>query len=277
MKDNTCRALGATILGLRELAETPLFGKSRAAEALCRSSSPVGRAARPRPARVMRRRTGARRRVNVGRRIATLVRHKIASLPASILLLSVATILPVLTFTAAYRVSDRKTGGDIWLRKGYFLSAAIDVPPASNFGALGITVALAAFAAVAVVRHHVVHERLTASATPQLHSLHSGSSSSLLWRPLAATVSLQTSTTPAASPTTASRQCLCSQPSHTSGLNRGSSDRSASRRGSRARHGGVSSLSRPSGARCSSPTWSLRRRMVYQSASESSPPHPLRS
>lgn len=45
----------------------------------------------------------------------------------------------------------------------YFLSAAIDLPPASNFGSLGLTVTLAAFAAVAIVRHHIVAERLRAA------------------------------------------------------------------------------------------------------------------
>ena len=99
------------------------------------------------------RRHKARRAAAHAAHVARKVRHTIASLPASILLLGTATLLPVMTFAAAYRVSDRATDGDIWLRKGYFLSAAIDVPPASNFGSLGLTVALAAFAGVAVVRH----------------------------------------------------------------------------------------------------------------------------
>ena len=52
---------------------------------------------------------------------------------------------------------------EVWQRKGYFLSAAIDLPPASNFGSLGLTISIAAFAAVAVVRHHIVAERLRAA------------------------------------------------------------------------------------------------------------------
>ena len=58
----------------------------------------------------------------------------------------------------------------------YFLSAAIDLPPASNFGSLGLTITLAAFGAVAVVRHHIVAERLRAARlTGALGPLHSAS------------------------------------------------------------------------------------------------------
>jgi len=95
-------------------------------------------------------------------------------LPASVLLLAVAVGLPVVTFAAAYSVSDRVTEGEIWRRKGYFLSAAIDTPPASNFGSLGLTVALMAFVGVTIVRHHIVAERLRVQGTrPALRSLHS--------------------------------------------------------------------------------------------------------
>lgn len=97
-------------------------------------------------------------------------------LPASVLLLAVAVGLPVVTFAAAYSVSDRVTDGEIWRRKGYFLSAAIDTPPASNFGSLGLTVALMAFVGVTIVRHHIVAERLRALGTgPALRNLHSAS------------------------------------------------------------------------------------------------------
>lgn len=101
----------------------------------------------------------------------------LVQLPASVLLLAVAVGLPLVTFAAAYAVSDRVTGGDIWRRKGYFLSAAIDTPPASNFGSLGLTVALMAFTCVALVRHHIVAERLKEQigAMEALGSLHTAS------------------------------------------------------------------------------------------------------
>ena len=97
---------------------------------------------------------------------ARRVRSSAIALPASVLLLGVAVTLPILTFSAAFAVSDRVTAGDIWLRKGYFLSAAIDLPPASNFGSLGLTITLWAFTGVVIVRHHVVAARL-AQMSPQ--------------------------------------------------------------------------------------------------------------
>lgn len=77
-------------------------------------------------------------------------------LPASMLLLAVAVLLPVLTFVAAFRISSRVSEGAIFRQKGYFLSAAIDIQPASNFGALGITVSLNCFMGVAFVRHYII-------------------------------------------------------------------------------------------------------------------------
>ena len=77
-------------------------------------------------------------------------------LPASILLLAVAVLLPVLTFVAAFRISSRVSEGAIFRQKGYFLSAAIDIQPASNFGALGIYISLNSFLGVAFVRHKIV-------------------------------------------------------------------------------------------------------------------------
>jgi hypothetical protein len=103
------------------------------------------------------------------------VRHTAASVPASVLLLGVAVGLPFATFTAAFLVTDR-LHAEVWTRKGYFLSAAIDLPPASNFGSLGLTIALTAFAAVAVVRHKIVGERLRAAGlSATLDGLHSSS------------------------------------------------------------------------------------------------------
>jgi len=100
---------------------------------------------------------GAARIPTAARAAADLV----LKVPASILLLIVSITLPILTFAAAFTVSNRTAEEtQIWARKGYFLSAAIDLPPAANFGSLGLTVTLAAFVAVAVVRHHIVAERL---------------------------------------------------------------------------------------------------------------------
>ena len=79
-----------------------------------------------------------------------------AELPASVLLLAVSVVLPLLTFVAAFRISARVTGGAIFRQKGYFLSAAIDIQPASNFGALGIYISLNSFLGVAFVRHKIV-------------------------------------------------------------------------------------------------------------------------
>ena len=67
-----------------------------------------------------------------------------ADVPATVLLLAVAVLLPLFTFVAAFRISSRVSEGAIFAQKGYFLSAAIDIQPASNFGALGITTSLTA-------------------------------------------------------------------------------------------------------------------------------------
>ena len=85
-------------------------------------------------------------------------RYRIAEtdLPASVLLLAVSVLLPLLTFVAAFRISARVSGGEIFQQKGYFLSAAIDIQPASNFGALGITISLNSFLGVVFVRHKIV-------------------------------------------------------------------------------------------------------------------------
>jgi len=110
-------------------------------------------------------------------------------MPASVLLLTISIALPVLTFAAAFSVSNQNAATtQIWVRKGYFLSAAIDLPPAANFGSLGLTITLAAFMAVAIVRHHIVAERLhaprcagsLAECNPSLASLHAVSLTSAL-------------------------------------------------------------------------------------------------
>ena len=107
------------------------------------------------------------------------MRSTAMSLPASVLLLTATVLLPVVTFTAAYAVSQ-KHNPDVWLRKGYFLSAAIDLPPASNFGSLGLTLTLAAFTGVVIVRHHVVSARLALLAAQQ--SVHEHTSLTALHR-----------------------------------------------------------------------------------------------
>ena len=106
-------------------------------------------------------------------------------LPASVLLLTISIALPVVTFGAAFSVSNvHAAETQIWARKGYFLSAAIDLPPASHFGSLGLTITLAAFIAVAIVRHHIIAERLSAPCEfgrslaelqPCLRTLHTAS------------------------------------------------------------------------------------------------------
>ena len=111
------------------------------------------------------------------------------NLPASVLLLTISIALPVMTFAAAFSVSNKHAAEtQIWVRKGYFLSAAIDLPPAANFGSLGLTITLAAFMAVAIVRHHIVAERLHAprcdgshvERNPSLSLLHALSLASAL-------------------------------------------------------------------------------------------------
>ena len=108
------------------------------------------------------------------------MRSSAMSLPASVLLLATSILLPILTFTAAYAVSER-TNPEVWLRKGYFLSAAIDLPPASNFGSLGLTLTIFAFTCVVVVRHHIVATRLALRPTDMgLTALHRTSLSTAL-------------------------------------------------------------------------------------------------
>jgi len=107
-----------------------------------------------------------------GRNRLRNVRLKIAEaeIPATVLLLAVAVLLPLFTFVAAFRISSRISEGEIFKKKGYFLSAAIDMQPASNFGALGITISLTAFCCVAVVRHLIVALAL-GERRRQLHRL----------------------------------------------------------------------------------------------------------
>lgn len=117
---------------------------SRAREVLGRTGQALGRTLRIQAQR--------------GRSRLKRARLKIAEadVPASVLLLAVAVLLPLFTFVAAFRISSRVSEGAIFRQKGYFLSAAIDIQPASNFGALGITTSLTAFVFVAFVRHKIV-------------------------------------------------------------------------------------------------------------------------
>ena len=69
--------------------------------------------------------------------------------PASVLLLGAAVFLPILTFATAYRISWRMYATmppEARWPKGYFLSAALDLHPASNFGAYFLTVSLVSVA-----------------------------------------------------------------------------------------------------------------------------------
>lgn len=107
---------------------------------------------------------------------ATSAAVRTLSLPASVLLLLTAVVVPILTFLAAYAATGY-FNSETFLHKGYFLSAAIDLPPASNFGSLGLTLTLAAWSAVAVIRHEIVDARLRAlpasgGDASELHRLH---------------------------------------------------------------------------------------------------------
>jgi len=105
---------------------------------------------------------GVQRRVQNARVAARERTKKIASIdfPSTVLLLATSILLPVLTFVAAFKATSRVWQDEIWKKKGYFLSAAIDMPPAQCFGALGLTTSLCSFVAVAYVRHKIVSMRL---------------------------------------------------------------------------------------------------------------------
>lgn len=101
---------------------------------------------------------GVQRRVLLARERT----RKIAQVdfPSSVLLLATSILLPLATFIAAFKITTRVWQDEIWSKKGYFLSAAIDMPPAQCFGALGLTTSLVSFVAVAYVRHKIVSMRL---------------------------------------------------------------------------------------------------------------------
>jgi len=101
---------------------------------------------------------GVQRRVSLAKERT----RKIASIdfPSTVLLLATSILLPLLTFVAAFKITSRVWQDQIWKQKGYFLSAAIDMPPAQCFGALGLTTSLCSFVAVAYVRHKIVSMRL---------------------------------------------------------------------------------------------------------------------
>jgi len=100
-------------------------------------------------------------------RLARARQERLATvdLSAAVLLLGCAIVLPLFTFAVAYSISHRIFSSypeeDRW-PKGYFISAALDLQPASNFGAFFLTVALASTVAVAVIRHMIVARRLPA-------------------------------------------------------------------------------------------------------------------
>jgi len=100
-------------------------------------------------------------------RLARARQERLATvdLSAAVLLLGCAIVLPLFTFAVAYSISHRIFSSypeeDRW-PKGDFISAALDLQPASNFGAFFLTVALASTVAVAVIRHMIVARRLPA-------------------------------------------------------------------------------------------------------------------
>lgn len=73
-------------------------------------------------------------------RLARARQERLATvdLSAAVLLLGCAIVLPLFTFAVAYSISHRIFSSypeeDRW-PKGYFISAALDLQPASNFGA----------------------------------------------------------------------------------------------------------------------------------------------
>ena len=89
--------------------------------------------------------------------------------PASMTVLAVTVLLPVVTFLSAYRITDRVSQGAQWEEKGYFLSAMIDLQPAANIGSLGLTLSLGSFLVVAFVRHKIVKKQLGAQRCVLLH------------------------------------------------------------------------------------------------------------
>ena len=92
-------------------------------------------------------------------------------LPVSVLVLAISVLLPLVTFIIAFQITERVSNGTHWRQKGYFLSAAIDLPPASNVGALGLTLSFASFLLVTFVRHKIVKQRLGATRSALLHRL----------------------------------------------------------------------------------------------------------
>jgi len=105
---------------------------------------------------------GVQRRVQLAKEQARERTKKIAQLEfqSTVLLLATSILLPVLTFVAAFKITSQVWQDEIWKQKGYFLSAAIDMPPAQCFGALGLTTSLCSFVAVAYVRHKIVSMKL---------------------------------------------------------------------------------------------------------------------
>jgi len=110
---------------------------------------------------------------NTGRKLLQARHEHLAAVdvPASVLLLLTAIALPIFTFAVAYRISSQvyaKMPPEERWPKGYFLSAALDLHPASNFGAFFLTMSLVSATGVSLVRHMIVARRLPAGS----ESLH---------------------------------------------------------------------------------------------------------
>ncbi|KAL1528114.1 hypothetical protein AB1Y20_009479 [Prymnesium parvum] len=144
----------------RHVSERIRHSTSRMASAAARICDRAARVTPRYPSAERRRRlySGVQQRV----KSATERTRKIAQVdfPSSVILLALTVLLPLVTFIAAFKTTSRVWQDEIWKKKGYFLSAAIDMPPAQCFAALGLTTSLFSFVAVAYVRHKIVSMRL---------------------------------------------------------------------------------------------------------------------
>ena len=112
---------------------------------------------------------GAQMLRSVSRKTTLMRYERLATLDisAAVLLLGSAIALPVFTFMTVYSISDRafaQMPPEKRWPKGYFLSAALDLPPATNFGAFFLTISFASATGVSIVRHMVVARRLPAGS-----------------------------------------------------------------------------------------------------------------
>ena len=82
-------------------------------------------------------------------------------------LLALVLIVPLVTFATTYFISSNMLDDDsnpdslpLFAARGYFLSASIDKPPASNIGTLGLSISLTIIAVVMFLKHKMVSSQL---------------------------------------------------------------------------------------------------------------------